>query len=174
MRGDERSCTGWACHTVSDMWVALAHSLGFGSVEPCVSSEATNSRMSSDMSGPLTDKPDGTTHHAHVVNTCPEAGDRSNKTPIFISGFGDVRSFLAWLRASCLGGLTAQLKSEKLMVVPSTADGFRATVSALRSLDGKEGVRFHTFSPRRTAVLLLLKTLVWGMPESVVRKSWKS
>jgi len=43
---------------------------------------------------------------------------------------------LAWLRASCPGGLTAQLKAEKLMVVPSTANGFRAVVSALRSLDG--------------------------------------
>jgi hypothetical protein len=32
--------------------------------------------------------------------------------------------------------MTAQLKAEKLMVVPSTADGFRDTVSALRSLDG--------------------------------------
>ena len=40
----------------------------------------------------------------------------------------------------------AQLKSEKLMVVPSTADGFRAMVSALRSLDGKDGVSFHTFT----------------------------
>jgi len=39
-----------------------------------------------------------------------------------------------------------QLKSEKLMVVPSTTDGFRAAVSVLRSLDGKEGVSFHTFT----------------------------
>jgi hypothetical protein len=39
----------------------------------------------------------------------------------------------------------AQLKGAKLMVVPSTADGFRAAVSALRSLDGREGVIFHTF-----------------------------
>jgi hypothetical protein len=33
------------------------------------------------------------------------------------------------------GGLKAQLKAEKLGV-PSTAKGFRAAVSALRSLDG--------------------------------------
>jgi hypothetical protein len=32
------------------------------------------------------------------------------------------------------------------MVVPSTADGFRAVVSALRSLDEREGVNFHTFT----------------------------
>jgi hypothetical protein len=38
-----------------------------------------------------------------------------------------------------------QLKSEKLMVVPSTDDGFRAAVSALRTLDEREGVSFHTF-----------------------------
>ena len=31
----------------------------------------------------------------------------------------------------------AQLKGEKLMVVTSTTDGFRAAVSALRSLMGK-------------------------------------
>jgi hypothetical protein len=31
------------------------------------------------------------------------------------------------------------------MVVPATADGFRAAVNALRSLDEMEGVSFHTF-----------------------------
>ena len=41
----------------------------------------------------------------------------------------------------------AQLKAERLMVVPSTADGFRAAVSALRSLDGKEGEFSHLHSP---------------------------
>jgi hypothetical protein len=101
--------------------------------------------MSDDMSGPLSDKPDGTTpQHAQVNNTCLPAGQRTNKTPIFISGATDTRTFLSWLRASCPGGLTAQLKGEKLMVVPSTADGFRAVVSALRSLDGGEGVSFQT------------------------------
>jgi len=32
------------------------------------------------------------------------------------------------------------------MFVPSTADGFRASVSALRYLDGDEGVVFPTFT----------------------------
>ena len=32
------------------------------------------------------------------------------------------------------------------MVVPETADDFRAAVSALRSLDVSKGVSFHTFS----------------------------
>ena len=80
--------------------------------EPVVLSETTNRRMSSNMFGPVSDKPDGTTAYAHVANTCLPAGQRPNKTPIFISGFGDVRSFLAWFRASCPGGLTAQIKSE--------------------------------------------------------------
>jgi hypothetical protein len=92
--------------------------------------------MSSDMSGPLSDMPDGTTIHCQVANTCLPAGERPNETPIFISGVRDARAFLAWLRASCRGGLTAQLKAEKLMVVPSTGNGFRAAVSAMRSLDG--------------------------------------
>jgi hypothetical protein len=87
-----------------------------------------------DMSGPLCDVPDGTTSNAQVDNTCALAGQRPNKTPIYISGVNDTCAFLAWLRASCPSELTAQLKAEKFMVVPSTSEGFRATVSALRSL----------------------------------------
>jgi len=69
----------------------------------------------------------------------------------------------------------AQLKSEKLMVVPSTADGFRAAVSALRSLDGKDGVRFHTFTlPEDRCARLLVKNTGRGMPESVVREELES
>ena len=113
--------------------------------EPSVTSETANRRMSTDMSGPLSDKPDGTTNHVEVANTCLQTGERPNKTTIFISGFGVGRTFLAWLQASCLAALTAHLKCEKLMAVPSTADGFRVAVSALLSLGGKEGVRFHTF-----------------------------
>jgi hypothetical protein len=75
------------------------------------------------------------------------------------------------LRAACPGGLTAQLRAAKLLVVPSTANGFRATVSALRSLDGGKGVSFHTFTlPEDRCAQLLVKNLVRGMPESVVRE----
>ena len=91
--------------------------------EPAVSSETANRRMSSDMSGALSDKPDGATLNAQVANTCLPARQRPNKTPIFISGIRDNRAFLAWLRASCPGGLTAQLKSEKLMVVHQQLTG---------------------------------------------------
>jgi hypothetical protein len=56
------------------------------------------------------------------------------------------------------------------MVVHSTADGFRATVSALRSIDGKKSVSFHTFYlPEERCVRLLVKNLGKQMPEIVVR-----
>ena len=75
--------------------------------EPAVSSETVNMRMSGDMFEPLSDIPEGTTTHAQVVNACLPSGQRPNKTPIFISGVRDTRAFLAWLRASCPGSLTA-------------------------------------------------------------------
>jgi hypothetical protein len=57
------------------------------------------------------------------------------------------------------------------MVVPSRADRFRAAIRALRSLDRKEGVSFHTFTvPEERCVRLLVKNLGKGMPESVVRE----
>jgi hypothetical protein len=144
--------------------------------EPAASSESANRRMSNDMSGPLSDKPDGTTpQHAQVTNTCLPAGQRPNKKPTFVSGATDTRTFLSSLRASCPGGLTAQLKGERLMVVPSTADRFRAVVSALRSLDEGEGVSFHTFKlPENRCVRLLVRNLGRGVPESVVREELES
>jgi len=61
------------------------------------------------------------------------------------------------------------------MVVPLTADGFRATVGALRSFDGGKGVNFHTFSlPEDPSVRLLVKNLGKGMPESAVRQELES
>jgi hypothetical protein len=141
------------------------------SPEPAVSSETDTTSMSSDMYVSLSGTPIGTTKNTHVANTCVLAGKRPNKTPIFISLVTDTRAFLAWLRASCSSDLTSQLKAEKLMVVPSTADGFRATVSALRSLDGGEGVSFHTFSlPEDRCVRLLVKDLGQRMPENAVRE----
>jgi hypothetical protein len=141
--------------------------------ESAVSPETVNRRMSSYMSGPLSDMPDGTTIRVQVANTCLPAGELPNKTPIFISGVRDTRAFLAWLRVSCPGGLAAQLKAEKLMVVPLTGNGFRATVSALRSLDG--GVSFHTFTlPEDGCVRLLVKNLGRGMPERVVREEMEA
>jgi hypothetical protein len=74
------------------------------SSESGVSMETSERRMSQDMSGPLSGMPHGTTDHAHVANACLPAGQRPNKTPIFISGLSDTRGFLAWLRESCPGG----------------------------------------------------------------------
>ena len=62
--------------------------------ESAVSTETVNRRMSSDMSGPLSGKPDGTTTNAQVANTCLSAGERPNKTPIFISGVRDTLAFV--------------------------------------------------------------------------------
>ena len=57
------------------------------------------------------------------------------------------------------------------MLVPRSAEGFRATVSVLRSLDGSKGVSFHTFSlPENGCVRLLVKNLGRHMPEDVVRE----
>jgi hypothetical protein len=57
------------------------------------------------------------------------------------------------------------------MVVTATADGFRAAVGALRYLDGKEGVSFHTSTlPEDGCVRLLVKNLGKRIPESVLRE----
>jgi len=99
--------------------------------------------------------------------------ERPNKSLIFISGVRATRAFLAWLRASCPGGLTAQLKAEKLLVVPSTANSFRAAVSALRSHEwgGGEVVCFHSFRlPKDRCVRRSGNNLGRDKSESVVRK----
>jgi len=92
--------------------------------------------------------PDGTTSKAQVANACLPAGEGPNKTRIFNSGVNDTRNILAWLRASCTGGLITQLKGENLIVVQSAANGFRAVVSAVRSVDGNDGMTFpHLYAP---------------------------
>jgi hypothetical protein len=66
------------------------------------------------------------------------------------------------------------MKGEYLMMVPETADGFRATISALWSLGKGEGVSFHTFSlPEHRCVRLLLKNLFKRMPETEIRQKLK-
>jgi hypothetical protein len=71
----------------------------------------------------------------------------------------------------CPCDLTAQLKADKLAVVPSASDGFRATVSALQSFDSKEGVSYHaSLLPEDRCVRRLVKNFGNRMPESVVRE----
>jgi hypothetical protein len=78
--------------------------------------------MSVDMSGPLGSMPADTTE-AGAVPT----GERPNKTPDFVTGVTDTRGFLAWLRTLCPSSL----------IVPGTADGFRATGSLCTSAGEK-------------------------------------
>ena len=91
------------------------------------------------MSGPLSDMPAGTTAEVSKAAASVPAGQRRNRTPVFINGVFDTRGFLAWLPSRCPKGLTAQMKGETLMVVPETADALRSTVSALRLLDVRKG-----------------------------------
>ena len=62
--------------------------------ESAVSTETATRRMSHDMSKPLSGTPAGTTCNVKVAT----AGERPNKTPIFITVVGDTRAFLAWFR----------------------------------------------------------------------------
>jgi hypothetical protein len=79
------------------------------------------------------------------------------------------RSFLEWVRTKSASRLVAQMKGGYLMLMPETADGFRATISALRSLGEGKGVSLHTFSlPEDRCVRLLLKNLGKRMPETEI------
>jgi hypothetical protein len=114
--------------------------------------------------------PDGTTSNAHIVTNVAPAAEQ-HKTPIYVSGIVDMRDFLSRIRLFCPSGLTVQIKGEKLMLVPRTAEGFRATVSALRSPDVGEGVTFHTFAlPEDRCVRLLVRNVGRRMPEGIVKE----
>jgi hypothetical protein len=87
-----------------------------------------------------------------------------------VSGVRKTRKFLKWIRAKSASKLLEQLKEEILMLVPRTADGFRATIGALRSLEESNKVSFHTFSlPEDRCVRLLLKILGKRMPEDEIK-----
>jgi hypothetical protein len=60
-------------------------------------------------------------------------------------------------------------ESESLMVLPETADDFRAAVSGLRSLNASKDVSFHAFSlPEDRCTRLFIKNFGRRMPEDVV------
>lgn len=130
--GDVR---GPAIHIVSDKWVSKPAAILSDPPEHPVTSVTGNRRMTMDVSGPLSDKSDDTTPETQVTETCLPAVKHPNKMSTFISGVREARTFLAWLRKSCPSGLPDQIKPEKLTVIPSSANIFRAAVSALRSLD---------------------------------------
>jgi hypothetical protein len=77
-----------------------------------VSSETAKRCMSSDMSGSLSDKADGTTPHAQITNTCSPTGQSQIKRSIFITDVSDDQAFPVSLRGSCPGGLTTQLNGK--------------------------------------------------------------
>jgi hypothetical protein len=56
----------------------------------------------------------------------------------------NTHKFLDLIRANSESKLAAQMKGEILMLVPDTADGFRATIGALRSLDTSGVESFYT------------------------------
>jgi hypothetical protein len=98
-------------------------------------------------------------------------GEKSNKTPVYVSGVKNTRKILDWIRAKSKSKLVAQMKKEILMLVPETSDGFWTTIGALRSLEVREGVSFHTFSlPEDRCVRLLLKNLGKRMLEAEIRE----
>jgi hypothetical protein len=144
---------------------------GSAHANSAVSSKTALRRNSSELPGHLSGMPAGATFlQAHEINVVP-AGQKRKKTPIVITGVSDTRGFSAWLRATCRSSFTAQIKAERLVLVPETADGFRATVTALRSLDDSRGVSFHTFSqPKDRSVRLLVKNVGKTMPDCVVQE----
>jgi hypothetical protein len=100
--------------------------------------------------------PTSTTPSSAQVEKVVPPGERRNKTPVYVSGVKNPRSFLEWIRKKSASKLVAQMKGEYLMLAPETADGFRATIDALRSLGEGVGVSFHTFSlPQDRCVRLL-------------------
>jgi hypothetical protein len=114
--------------------------------------------------------PDGATLNVQVANTWLPAEERPNKTLIFISSFPEPRAFLAWLWKTYPGGVTAQLKSEKLIVVPLTADGSEPlSVYCGPSMGGS--MCFYTFTLTEDLCMrLLVKNLRRGMPNIVVQE----
>jgi hypothetical protein len=60
----------------------------------------------------------------------------------------NTRKFLEWIPAKTASKLLVKMKGEILMLLPMTADGFRATIGALRSLGEKKRGEFsHLLSP---------------------------
>jgi hypothetical protein len=96
------------------------------------------------VSGPLSVAPIGTAFITTQADKVVPPGERRNKTPVYVSGMKKTSKFLDWIRARSESKLVAQMKGEILMLVPESANGFRATIGALRSLDVSEGVTFHT------------------------------
>jgi hypothetical protein len=90
--------------------------------------------------------PTSTTFSSAQVEKVDPPGERRNKTPVYVSGVKNPRSFLEWVRTKSVTKLVAQMKGEYLMLVTETAYCFRAINGALQSIGEGEVVSFHTFS----------------------------
>ena len=61
------------------------------------------------------------------------------------------------------------MQGDMLVLVPKTADCFRATVRVLRSIDPSKGVAFHTYTlPEDRCTRLLVKDLGKNVTEQDV------
>jgi hypothetical protein len=121
------------------------------------------------VSGPLSVEPIGTTSTTAQVDNVVPPRERRNKTPVYFSGVKNTQNPGVDSRE-----VRKQTRGADERRDPDagakTADGFRATIGALRSLDVSEGVSLHTFSlPEDRCVRLLLKNLGKRMPETEIR-----
>ena len=92
-------------------------------------------------------------------------GERRNKVPIYVGGVTNARGFLRWLREATNGNGRAEMRGDQLILTPDTADCYRSTITALRTLPKEKGVVFHTFTPPADrSVRLLVKNLGRTMP----------
>jgi hypothetical protein len=86
--------------------------------------------------------------------------ERGNKSPVYVSEMRNRLEVLEWIGTKSGSRIVAQMRGEYIMLELVTADGFRATIGALKSLDEGEGVSFHTFPlPEDRCLRLLLKNL---------------
>ena len=98
-------------------------------------------------------------------------GEGINKTTLFVKGVVNVRLFFKWLKEETGRDGSARMQGDKLVLVPKTADSFRATVKVLRSIDENKGVAFHTYSlSEDRCTRPLVKGLGKNMPEQNVRE----
>jgi hypothetical protein len=120
--------------------------------------------------------PDGATINAQVAtSSAAPIGERQNKTPIYVKR-SDGHSRLPGM----VTGLVSEwaVRSDEggeAYACSRIAEGFRATVSALLSLDGNKGVSFHAFSlPEDRCVRLVVKNLGRHVSEDDVREELES
>jgi hypothetical protein len=96
--------------------------------------------------------PNGTTLIIAQLENRALPGERSNKSPLYVSRVRKTRKFLEWIRAKTASELLAQMKRENLVLVSETANGFRATIGARPSLGEGKRVSFTPSLCRRTDV----------------------